>query len=113
MLVELMFTNEGTLPIMEGRPVYLAIDDDTGHNYLRRLLPHVDFSELAPGEPLTFSDHLLVGAFRPGHYTIELWIPDPDPSLKFKSVHNFLVSSEGVGNPTTRLNILAEFTVGH
>jgi hypothetical protein len=108
---ELTFTNAGTAPVSEARTVYLAIDDDAGNNYVRRILPSVDFRSLVPGKPVTFSEDLRIAAFPPGHYTITLWIPDPEPSRKFNAEHNFLLSSARVADRETRLNILAEFTV--
>jgi len=109
MLVELAFTNESTVPIT--RTVYLAIEDDAGRNYMRRPLPQVDFRKIAPGEQLKFSDRLLAPALQPGHYTILLWIPNPDPSLKFDPLHNFLLSNAGMTNPATGLNKLAVLAV--
>jgi hypothetical protein len=111
MLVELTFTNDSSEPISARPTVYLAIDDDQARNYVRRPLPNVDFLKLRPGERQTFSDHLLIGSFRPIRYTIHLWIPDPDPSLKFNPEHDFLLSSVGVGDPVGGLNVLAQFTV--
>jgi len=111
MHVELTFTNAGTSRISAAHPVYLAIDDQAGHNHVRRVLPQVDFRKLAPGERLTFSDRLLVPAFRPGHYAIQLWIPNPDPFLRFNAAHNLLLGSAGVADPATGLNTLAAFTV--
>jgi hypothetical protein len=111
LLINLTLENQGLNRISETRQVYLAIDDDAGHNHVRRVLPHVDFSKLAPGQRLTFSDRFLIGGFPAGHYTVQLWIPDPDPSLKFDPAHNFLLSSAGVADPTTGLNTLAEFIV--
>ncbi|HVB55987.1 MAG TPA: hypothetical protein VNE63_06065 [Candidatus Acidoferrales bacterium] len=111
MRVDLTFTNEDTKPILEARTIYLAIDDAANHNYLRRILPQVDFRNLAPDKPRTYSDRLLAGSFRPGDYTFHLWIPSPEPSRKFSSADNFLLSSAGVPNPATGLNTLAEFTV--
>jgi hypothetical protein len=111
MSVELTFTNEDTKPILDARTVNLAIDDGANHNYLRRTLPQVDFRTLAPGKSLTYSDRLLAGSFPPGHYMFHLSIPNPDSSRKFNSNDNLLLSSEGVPNPATGLNTLAEFTV--
>ena len=111
MHVDLTFTNGGTTRISDVRTPYLVIDDDAGQNHARRVLQQVDFRKIAPGQRLTFSDWLLVGGFRPGHYTIYLWIPDPDPSLKYSASHNFLLASIGVADPQTKLNILASFTV--
>ena len=108
---ELTFTNTSAKPIGDAREVYLAIDDEWGNNYVRRVLPHVDFRKLSPGTPLTFSEKLRVARFPPGHYTIQLWIPDPDPALKFNPAHNFLLSSAGVANPSTGLNVVGRFAV--
>jgi hypothetical protein len=113
MHVELTFTNEGTNLISDGRSVYLAIDDDSGRNYVRRLLPHIDFRSLAPGAQQTISERLLVPALRPRHYTIRLWIPNPDPNLKFDPAHNLLLSSVGVPDPESGLNLIATFSVVH
>jgi Domain of unknown function (DUF4832) len=111
MVVQLTFTNEETARISDARTSYLAIDDDAGQNHVRRVLQRVDFRKLAPGQRLTFSDRLLVGSFRPGHYTIYLWIPNPDPALKFNPARNFLLSSLGVADTVTGLNTLARFSV--
>ena len=111
MHVELTFTNEGTDSISDGRLVYLAIDDDSGRNYVRRLLPHIDFRTLVPGAQRTISERLLVPALQPRHYVIRLWIPNPDPALKFDTAHNLLLSSVGVPDPETGLNMIAAFSV--
>jgi len=111
MQVELTFTNTGSAQIADALTVYLAIDDDAANNYVRRVLPSVDFRKLTHGTPLSFSETLRIAAFPPGHYTIHLWIPDPDPALKFDPAHSFLLSSVGVANPATGLNVVAHFTV--
>jgi hypothetical protein len=113
MSVALTFTNLGGAPPSEVRSVYLAIDDDSGKNYIRRVLPHVDFRNLAPGQKTAFSEHLLIPALHPGHYRIELWIPSSDPSLKFDVSHNFLLESDGVADRKTGLNRVASFSVVH
>ena len=110
MHLDLTFTNGGTSRIEENRKVYLEIDDDAGHNYMRRPLP-IDLSTLVPNAPLKISTRLLSGAFRPGHYIIYLWIPSSDASLKFSSAHNLLLSSVGVADRTSGLNKVADFTV--
>jgi hypothetical protein len=111
MRVNLTFTNGGTTRISRAHTAYLVIDDDAGVNHVRRVLQQVDFRKIAPGQRLAFSEWLLISSFRPGHYTIYLWIPDPDPSLKFIAAHNLLLSSVGVADPQTGLNTLASFTV--
>lgn len=113
MLVELTMTNGDKVPFSNARTVYLVIDDDTGQNYVRRALPHVDFRKLAPGAKLTFSERLLIAPFPPGHYTVQLWIPDPDDSVKFNPTHNLLLRNVGVANRATGLNLLATFTTTH
>lgn len=111
MRVELTFVNVGTMRISGARPVYLEIDDDSGHNHVRRVLPHVDLQKLTPGKPDAFSDRLLAPAFGPGNYIIKLWIPDP--LQKFNSERNWLLKSKDVPDRTTGLNIVATFTVVH
>ena len=109
MRVELTFTNAGTARVSAARSVYLAIDDDSGRNHVRRVLPHVDLQKLMPGEPSTFSDRLLTPAFQSGHYVVKLWIPDP--SKMFNPERNWLLSTKGVPDRTTGLNIVAKFMV--
>ena len=111
MRVELTFTNDGKSAILDAHPVYLAIDDEAGSNYVRRLLPHVDFRNLAPGAMQTFSERLLVPALQPRRYIARLWIPNPAPSLKSDPAHNFLLSSEGVPDSQSGLNLIAKFSV--
>jgi hypothetical protein len=111
MRVELEFTNEGGSSLTSAPTVYLAIDDDTGRNAIRRVLTHVDLARLHTGERLTFIDRLLVGAFTSGQYTISLSIPDPEPSRKNIPAYNMLLSSTGVPDPATRLNTIAHFSV--
>jgi hypothetical protein len=111
MLVELEFTNVGGSSITSAPTVYLAIDDDTGRNVIRRALPNVDLARLRTGERLTFSDRFLVGAFPGGRYTISLSIPDPELSRKNNPAYNMLLSSTGVPNPTTGQNTVAHFSV--
>jgi hypothetical protein len=111
MHVELTFTNEGESAISDAHPVYLAIDDEAGSNYVRRLLPHIDFRNLAPGAQQTFSERLLVPALQPRRYIARLWIPNPSPSLKSDPAHNFLLSSEGVPDSQSGLNLIAKFSV--
>jgi hypothetical protein len=105
MHAELSFTNEGR------SPVYLEIDDDSNRNYVRRLLPHVDFRTLDPAIKHSFTEHLLIPALRPRHYSIRLWIPHPDPSLKFDPAHDLLLSSVGVPDQENGLNLVATFAV--
>jgi hypothetical protein len=112
MLIDLTLTNEGTNPISGLHTVYLAVDDEAGHNIVRRVLPKIDLSKLSPGVPVTFSERLLIGGFRAGHYTISLLIPNPDPSLKNNPARNILLSNEGVTDSTTGLNTIAHFIVG-
>ena len=111
MHVDLTFTNDGKNVISDEHPVYLEIDDEAGNNYVRRPLPHVDFRNLSPGVQQTFSERLLAPAFQPRRYDIWLWIPNPDPSLKFDSAHNFLLSSAGVPDSKSGLNLIATFSV--
>jgi hypothetical protein len=109
MRVELTFTNAEATQVSSARSVYLAIDDDSGQNYVRRVLPHIDLRKLTQDQPSAFSERLLTAAFQPGHYIIKLWIPDP--SEMFNPVHNWLLSSNGVPDRATGLNIVAKFTV--
>jgi hypothetical protein len=111
MLVELEFTNVGRSSLGVAPTVFLAIDEAAGRNVLRRNLHHVDLSKLGPSEHLTFSDRFLVGAFLGGQYTVSLSIPDPDASRKNIPAYNMLLSSSGVPDPSTGLNILAHFSV--
>lgn len=111
MKAELTFTNIGATPISQARGVYLEIDDDAGNNLVRRLLPTVDFRRLQPGQSLTFSEELRIAAFVPGHYRIQLWIPDPDKFRMFNPAHNSLLGNTGMADSATRLNVLADFTV--
>lgn len=111
MLAKLTFTSSGTVRSSDARTVYLEIDDSAGNNYVRRSLPTVDFRKLSPGKAVTFSEELRVSAFPPGQYAIALWIPSSEPALKFSPARNLLVSSAGVPDPRTGLNILAKFTV--
>jgi hypothetical protein len=111
MHLELTFTNEGSNLTSDGPSVYLAIDDDSGRNYVRRRLPHTDFRNLAPGAPRTFSERLLIPALRPGHYAIRLWIPSPDPGMNSDSRHNLLLSSVGVPEKEAGFNLLATFSI--
>jgi hypothetical protein len=113
MHVVLTFTNDGKNAVADLHPVYLAIDDEAGNNYVRRLLPHVDFRSLLPGVPQTFSERLLAPALGPRNYIARLWIPNPDPSLKTDPAHNFLLSSAGVPDSESGLNLVAKFSVTH
>lgn len=108
--VDLTFTNDSGSEIGGGRAVYLAIDDSSGENHMRRRLPHVDFTKLEPGKATKFQDVLLAPAFAPGAYIVSLWIPSSDSSLKFDAAHNLLLSSAGVADPATGLNRIAKFT---
>ncbi len=113
MSVTLTFTNLANAKPSQARSVYLAIDDDSGKNYIRRVLPHVDFRTLAPGQKAEFSDHLLIPALHPRHYRISLWVPSSDPALKFDPAHNLLIESDGVADRKTGLNRVASFSVVH
>ncbi len=111
MKIGLTITNHGTAAISEARTVYLAIDGTAGKNYLRRALPDVDLSKVAPLQTVTFSEILLSPAFPRGTYAIHLWIPSSDTSLKFDASHNLLLNNIGVPDSTTGLNMLGNFTV--
>jgi hypothetical protein len=110
MHVELTFTNDSDVKITEKRTIYLAFDDAKGENHMRRPLPHVDFTKLEPGKPMTFAETLLAPAFQRGIYSISLWIPSNDAALKFDAAHNFLLSDEGVPETESGLNRIAQFT---
>jgi hypothetical protein len=111
MRIELTFTNGTSHKIAERRTVYLSIDDEKGQNHMRRPLHHVDFTKLDPGRSTIFQETLLAPAFSAGTYTVSIWIPSTDPSLKFNPAHNFLLSSKGVPDWEVGLNRVAEFTV--
>jgi hypothetical protein len=110
MHVELTFTNDSDTKIAEKRTIYIAFDDAKGENHMRRPLPHVDFTKLEPGKPVTFEETLLAPAFERGIYSISLWIPSNDAALKFDRAHNFLLSDEGVPDTVSGLNRIAKFT---
>jgi hypothetical protein len=110
MHVELTFTNDSDMKMAEKRTIYIAFDDAKGDNHMRRPLPHVDFTKLEPGKPMTFEERLLAPAFEPGIYSISLWIPSNDAALKFNRAHNFLLSNEGVPDTESGLNRIAKFT---
>lgn len=111
MHIELTFRNEGETLFTEARTVYIQFDDETGQNYIRRALPSVEFQKIAPGETRTFTETFLAAAFRPRRYLIRLWIPNPDPTLKFDASHNFLLSNAALAEAETRLNQIAAVTV--
>lgn len=113
MRLELRFTKLDSIPLSEAWRVYIAIDDDSGHNLIRRPLPSVNLASLAPGKSVDFKERLMFPALRPGHYQIKLWIPSGDPKFKFNSAHNLLVSSVGVADQKSGLNTIATFSVTH
>jgi hypothetical protein len=112
MRIELSFKNDSGDQISEQRTVYLAIDDEKGQNHMRRPLPQVDFTKLEPGKLTKFEETLLAPAFSAGPYIVSLWIPSSDPSWKFDPTHNLLLSSAGVPDVTTGLNLVAKFKAG-
>jgi Domain of unknown function (DUF4832) len=111
MKIGLTITNHGSAAISEARTVYIAIDGADGKNYLRRALPSVALSKVAPQQTAAFSETLLSPAFPRGTYTIHLWIPSSETSLKFDPSHNLLLANIGVPDSATGLNTLATFTV--
>ena len=111
MHLALRFTKLDKKPISEARSVYIAFDDDSGHNFIRRPLRSVDLATLTTGKSADFQERLLVPALRPGHYQIKLWIPSDNPAFKFNSTHNLLVSSFGVADENSGLNRIAAFSV--
>ena len=111
MRVKLTFTKRDAKSTLETCPVYLGVDNDTNENLIRRELPHVEFEKLERNRPFTFSERLLIGALRPGNYTLYLWIPNHDPSLKFDPAHNLMLSNLGIANSQTGLNTLATFKI--
>ena len=111
MSLELTLTKLNSTPISEAHRVYIEIDDDSGHNFIRRPLPSVNLASLTPGHPADFKERLLFPALRPGHYQIKLWIPSVDPSLMFNAAHNLLVSSFGVADEKSGLNTISAFSV--
>lgn len=109
--LELWFTKLDSTPISKARRVYIAIDDDAGHNFIRRPLPSVNLASLAPGQSAEFQERLLFPALQPGYYQIKLWIPSVDPEFRFNAAHNLLVSSFGVADAKSGLNAIAAFSV--
>jgi len=111
MKIGLTISNHGNASVSEARTVYIAIDGGDGKNVMRRPLPSVVLSKIAPQQAVDFSETLLSPAFPRGTYTIHLWIPSPETSLKFDPSHNLLFANIGVPDPATGLNTLATFTV--
>jgi Domain of unknown function (DUF4832) len=111
MRIELTFTNKGSSALAEARTAYIEFDDEAGANHIRRPLPHVDLNKLMPGATLTFADQFLAPALRPGHYRVYLWIPSPDPKLKFDASHNLLLGNEEIAERANGLNRIAEISV--
>lgn len=111
MHLELRFTKLDSTPVSNALRVYIAIDDDSGHNFIRRPLPSVNLAGLAPGQSVEFKERLLFPALRPGHYQISLWIPSTDPVFKFNAAHNLQVRSFGVADEKSGLNRIAAFSV--
>jgi Domain of unknown function (DUF4832) len=109
--VELTFTQRGTTRFAGERSGYIAINSESGQNYVRRVLPHLNFRKLTPGVAATFSDEFLAPALQPGRYRVQLWIPDPNPALKFDAASSFLLSNAGVPDQTTGLNTIATIVV--
>ena len=113
MSLSLQIANEDTVRLTKPRTVFIEIDDSKGNNYLRRPLPHTDLGLMKPGETQTFSEKLLVGSFKPGDYTIFLWIPSSETGQTYKPKQNFLLGGESVATPDNGLNKLAQFKVIH
>jgi hypothetical protein len=111
MKISLTISNHGSTAISEARTVYIAFDGADGKNFMRRALPTVDLSKVAPQQTAAFSETLLSPAFPRGTYTIHLWIPSTETSLKFDPSHNLLLANIGVPDSATGLNTLAMFTV--
>lgn len=107
--LELTFVKEPVGVRLVSHPVYFEIDDDSGRNYVRRLTV-VDFNKLTDQQS-TFSEKMHAPIFPVGHFTIYLWIPDPNPALKFDRAHNLLLDNVGVPDAAKGLNTLADFTV--
>ena len=111
MRIELTFTNQGSMALGETRSAYIEFDDEAGANHIRRQLPHVDLNKLVPGATLTFADQFLAPALQPGHYDVYLWIPSPDPKLKFDASHNLLLGNEEIAQRGNGLNRVATILV--
>jgi hypothetical protein len=111
MQVGLTITNHGSTAVSEARPVYIAIDGADGKNFMRRALPSVDLSKVSPQQTVVFFERILSPAFPRGTYTIHLWIPSRETSLKFDPSHSLLLANIGVPDSATGLNTLATFTV--
>jgi hypothetical protein len=111
MHIELTFTNKGSIALAEARTVYIEFDDEAGENHIRRPLPHVDLKKLESGATMMFTDQLLAPALQSGHYRVYLWIPNPDPRLKFDATHNLLLGNEGVPERGNGLNQIAVISV--
>jgi hypothetical protein len=105
----LTFAKEPADIQLTSRPVYFEIDDDSGRNYVRRLTV-VDFSKLT-AQPRTFSEKMNSPILPIGHFIMYLWIPDPNPALRFDRAHNFLLNNPGVSDAAKGLNKLADLTV--
>jgi hypothetical protein len=109
--VELTFMLWGAERFPNERPVYLEINDDAGRNYVRRILPSVDFRKLRRGAAMRFTEELLAPAFQPGRYLVQLWMPGPDPALKFDPEHSLMLSNETIPDRMTGRNTLAAVSI--
>jgi len=106
MSVELKFENVSKTLLDERRTVYIELDDANRMNYIRRPLPSVDLREVKPGTSKSFHQTLLVPALRPNTYYVRLWIPSPDPAMKFDSRHNFLLAGTDVEAGTNQIAVV-------
>jgi hypothetical protein len=111
MHVGLTFRNVGGAAFTERRTVYIEFDDEGGRNFIRRPLPSVNFQQVGPGEKKTFTESFLVPALLPGRYLVRLWIPSPEPALKFEASQNLLLRNEAVPEAATRLNHIADIVI--
>ncbi|HTQ59755.1 MAG TPA: hypothetical protein VMI32_06010, partial [Candidatus Solibacter sp.] len=80
-------------------------------NHIRRPLPHVNLKTLTPDTPTTSVDQFLAPALQPGRYFVRLWIPSPDPKLKFDAANNLLLGNEEVADRASGLNRIAVISV--
>jgi len=98
---QLNLTNTGFAAPYNPRTVELILVNNEDHTEYKTTLPD-DPRTWLPGEPISINAELNIPAdAKPGHYSVFLALPDPEPSLNDRPEYAIQLATPGLWNPAT------------
>ena len=104
--VTLDLENQGYAAPFNPRPVFLVLEGQ-GRRYDLPITP-LDPRRWAAGSRHHYRIDVPTTHVEPGSYRLSLWLPDSEPALRTNPAYSIRVASEGLWDPATGLNHIAD-----